>query len=125
MRANLDWVKPVFVGLGMTSTCQPLDNASMKPFKKALQRSCGEAFSKELLENMEQEDFVLKQGIMENRVHLVEWLAQTMDSVSIRPVLDEVWNFMSGVPSRRQLIRRLPMLPMACSFGKGVAQYRR
>eukprot|EP00971_Amphidinium_carterae_P128057 2536575-Amphidinium_carterae.2 len=88
MRANIDWVKLVFVGPGMTSTCQPFDKAIKNMFKNALQRFFCEAFSKELLENMEQEDFVLKQGlqgIMENRTHLVEWVAQAMDSVSTRP----------------------------------------
>eukprot|EP00971_Amphidinium_carterae_P282863 5615499-Amphidinium_carterae.1 len=78
-------MKVVFVGPGMTSTCQRLDRAIMRPFKSALQSVCCKHFANSLLNTMEEENFVVKKSAMENRTQLVEWVIAAVRSVSSRP----------------------------------------
>eukprot|EP00971_Amphidinium_carterae_P239879 4762063-Amphidinium_carterae.1 len=118
MRTNLDWVKLVFVGLGMTSTCQPLDKAIMKPpVVRHSQRSYWRTWS--------------RRTSCESRASwkigptwLSGWLKPWIQSLHDRRCWTRFGIVWGGAPSRRQLRRRLPMPLMACCFGKGVARCR-
>eukprot|EP00971_Amphidinium_carterae_P245046 4865295-Amphidinium_carterae.4 len=95
-RTQLARVKVVFVAPGMTSTCQPLDRAIMRPFKSALQYVCCKQFANNLLNTMEEENFVVKKSTMENRAQVVEWVVAAVRSVSARPALiEQAWSSIS------------------------------